>query len=94
MTSECSAWPFPRSLSLEQMAEGMFGDLVKAVVDVEQGIITVDGELHSDEEALLPGEGSKQGSLSGINSTPPSRIRDGEVLAFAVAARQGAGVWP
>lgn len=56
--------------SLEEMADAMFGNLVKAVVDVEQGIMAVDGEMHSDEEALLLGEGSKQGDLWGINLYP------------------------
>jgi len=38
---------------LRKMAENMFGDMVKAVVDVEKRIMAVDGELHSDEEAVL-----------------------------------------
>ena len=56
--------------SLRTMAEGMFGNLVKAVVDIDQGIMAVDGEMHADEEALLIGEGSRQGSLWGINLFP------------------------
>lgn len=56
--------------SLEAMAESMFGNLVKAVVDVEQGIMAVGGEMHADEEALLLGEGSPQLSLWGINLHP------------------------
>ncbi|MGK2852200.1 MAG: DUF5674 family protein [Candidatus Limnocylindrales bacterium] len=55
---------------LEAMAERMFGNLVKAVVDVEQGIMAVGGEMHADEEALLLGEGSPQASLWGINLYP------------------------
>jgi len=35
------------------MAQARFGDMVKAVVDVERGVMAVSGELHSDEEALL-----------------------------------------
>jgi len=35
---------------LREMAESKFGDMVKAVVDVEKGIMAVDGELHADEE--------------------------------------------
>ena len=46
------------------------GDLVKAVVDIEKGIMSVDGELHSDEEAALLEEGSKQENLWGINLYP------------------------
>ena len=49
------------------MAEKMFGNLVKAVVDVERRILAVDAELHADEEALLLENGSKQKDLWGIN---------------------------
>lgn len=38
---------------LDAMAKAQFGDLVKAVVDVERGVMVIGGELHSDEEALL-----------------------------------------
>jgi hypothetical protein len=40
--------------ALEKMAE-LFGDLglVKAVVDVEQGIMAVGGQMHADEEVIL-----------------------------------------
>ena len=52
---------------LEQMSQKMFGNLVKAVVDIEKGIMAVDAELHSDEEAFLLENGSKQANLWGIN---------------------------
>ena len=52
---------------LEQMSQKMFGNLVKAVVDIEKGIMAVDAELHSDEEAFLLENGSKQFNLWGIN---------------------------
>lgn len=52
---------------LEQMAKKMFGNLIKAVVDIEKEIMAVDAELHSDEEALLLENGSKQTALWGIN---------------------------
>jgi hypothetical protein len=48
----------------------MFGNLVKAVVDIEKGIMAVNAELHSDEEALLLENGSKQENLWGINIYP------------------------
>jgi hypothetical protein len=38
---------------LKEMSENMFGELVKAVVDVEQGVMIVDADLHSDEEKKL-----------------------------------------
>jgi hypothetical protein len=52
------------------MAEAGFGDLVKAVVDVERGIMAVDADLHSDEEAFLLDHGSEQRHLWGINIYP------------------------
>ena len=55
---------------LEQMSQKMFGNLVKAVVDIEKGIMAVDAELHSDEEAFLLENGSKQSNLWGINIYP------------------------
>lgn len=58
---------------LNQMASDGFGDLVKAVVDVEREIIAVDAELHSDLEALLLESGSQQKSLWGVNLYPQAR---------------------
>ena len=55
---------------LKQMAARMFGDLVKAVVDVDRELLAVDAELHADLEALLLHDGSKQRSLWGINLYP------------------------
>ena len=55
---------------LREMAQGKFGEMVKAVVDVDRGIMAVDGELHADEEELLLTHGSIQASLWGINLYP------------------------
>ncbi len=55
---------------LNQMAQKMFGNLVKAVVDVQKEIMAVDGELHADEEVLLMGKGSKRQDVWGINLYP------------------------
>ena len=55
---------------LKKMAEMMFGNLVKAVVDIDKEIMAVNGELHSDEEALLLEKNSKQENLWGINIYP------------------------
>lgn len=52
------------------MAENLFGDFVKAVVDVEKEVMAVGGELHADAEALLLERGSKQENLWGINIYP------------------------
>ena len=67
------------TLSLEDlktMARNRFGNLVKAVVDVEREIMAVDGELHSDEEALLLENGSLQRNLWGINIYPELEEKD------------------
>lgn len=55
---------------LEEFAKARFGDLVKAAVDIEKGIMAIGGELHADEEALLLEQGSKQENLWGINIYP------------------------
>ncbi len=52
------------------MAENGFGNLVKGVVDVEREIMAIDAELHSDEEALLLEDGSRQADLWGISIYP------------------------
>lgn len=55
---------------LKEMSEKMFGNLVKAVVDIKKGIMAVDAELHADEEAVLLENGSEQKNLWGINFYP------------------------
>jgi len=61
---------------LEMMAENMFGDLVKAVIDTNKEIMVVDAPLHSDEEAELINSGSKQENLWGINLYPAKQGED------------------
>lgn len=55
---------------LEKMSKEMFGNLVKAVVDIEKGIMAVDAPMHADEEAMLLENSSKQENLWGINLYP------------------------
>ncbi|MEK7096564.1 MAG: DUF5674 family protein [Patescibacteria group bacterium] len=55
---------------LAEMAEKMFGNLVKAVVDVEKEILVVDAEMHADEEAAMIESESAQQNLWGINLYP------------------------
>jgi hypothetical protein len=43
------------------------------VVDVEREIMAIGGELHSDEEAALLDDGSRQTHLWGINLYPGER---------------------
>jgi hypothetical protein len=61
----------PISLAdLREMSAARFGDLVKAVVDLERALMVVDAEMHSDQEAELLSDGSRQQDLWGINLYP------------------------
>ena len=53
-----------------------FKTMTKAVVDIENGIIAVDAELHSDLEAYLLENGSLQENLWGINLYPLKDKKD------------------
>ncbi|MCP9438360.1 MAG: DUF5674 family protein [Nitrospira sp.] len=55
---------------LRTIAAQQFGDMVKAVVDVDRGIMALGGELHADEETLLLEDGSHQENLWGVNLYP------------------------
>lgn len=62
---------------LAAIAAAEFGDVVKVVVDAEQGIMVVGGELHADEEVLLTEEcGSKREHTWGINLYPKQTDED------------------
>lgn len=61
---------------INQMAASLFGNLVKAVVDVDRELLAIDAELHSDLEALLLENGSKQRNLWGINLYPEMKGED------------------
>lgn len=52
------------------MAQKMYGDIVKAVVDIEQQIMAIDVAMHVDAEAELLENGSEQENLWGININP------------------------
>lgn len=57
--------------SLSTLAAEDFGDMVKGVVDVQHGIMTLGGELHVDGETLLmEQEGSLREHTWGINIYP------------------------
>jgi len=76
MTIEILRRPTKRA-RLATLAEAQFGDMVKAVVDVERRVMAIGGELHSDEEAALIEDGSVQKDLWGINLYQPSRETPG-----------------
>lgn len=52
---------------LRETGQELFGDMVKAVVDVEKEVMAVGAELHADEEAFLIERNSRQENLWGIN---------------------------
>ena len=59
---------------LKKMASEQYGTLVKAVVDVEKGIMALGGELHADEEtALIEKENSSREYTWGINLYPDKK---------------------
>lgn len=77
---------------LRSLAESLFGDLVKAVVDVRLGIMAIGGDLHADEEALLLDGGSNQLDLWGINLYPDQHGESGWIefdSMINVRPRQG-----
>ena len=49
---------------LKKIAVEQYGDLIKAVVDVNQRIMAIGGEMHADEEQFLLEKGSRQGNRS------------------------------
>ena len=49
---------------------GLFGDMVKYVVDVERGVLAIGGELHADAEQVLLERGSRPADLWGANYYP------------------------
>jgi len=55
---------------LMDMAKSMFGDMVKANVDIARNIMVVDAELHADIEQFMLDNGSKQEDIWGINLYP------------------------
>src|SRR3989338_780184 len=53
---------------LKEIAHEHYGDIIKAVVDVEQGILGVGGELHVDiQSELIEKENSRGEDTWGIN---------------------------
>lgn len=55
---------------LREMALSMYGNLIKADVDVVKRVVIADMEMHADGEAELLKNGSKQQDLWGINLYP------------------------
>lgn len=62
---------------LQEMSERMFGNLVKAMVDIEKGIMAVDAPMHADLlEFLIEQENCEPKNLWGINIYPEKTGED------------------
>ena len=55
---------------LKEIASKRYGDLIKAVVDIDKKIMAIGGEMYADEEKFLLEYGSLQDNLWGINIYP------------------------
>ncbi|HPW48251.1 hypothetical protein KBB76_02815 [Candidatus Saccharibacteria bacterium] len=66
---------------LQKMAEKMYGNLVKADVDVAKRLLLVDMELHADGEAYLLDNGSSQQDIWGFNLYP-QKFKTDEFIEF------------
>lgn len=73
------------------MMPNYFGDMVKAVVDIERKIIGVDAELHADIEWSLLSQGSLQYDLWGINLYPEMEGEDFIEFDSMINIRPGQG---
>ncbi|MFA4846034.1 MAG: DUF5674 family protein [Patescibacteria group bacterium] len=67
---------------LSILANERFGDMVKAVVDIENRSLAVGSELHVDAEQLLLNHGSHQKDLWGINLYPDAFGDDERFVEF------------
>ena len=76
---------------LNAMMPNYFGDMVKAVVDIELNVIGVDAELHADIEQALLAQGSSQYSLWGINLYPEMDGEDFVEFDSLINIRPGQG---
>jgi hypothetical protein len=76
---------------LRAMARDQFGEMVKAVVDVAQGILAIGGELHADEETVLLDQGSRQADLWGINLYPDAPLPERLEFDSMINVRPAAG---
>jgi hypothetical protein len=76
---------------LRTLAREQFGDMVKAVVDVAQGIMAIGGELHADEETVLLDEGSLQTDLWGVNLYPDAPAAERVELDAMINVRPAVG---
>lgn len=73
---------------MAEMAEAFGGMLIKLAVDVERGILAGGGGLHSDCEAALLEDGSRQEDIWGADWLPTTQEVRFEAL-INIRPRQG-----
>ena len=67
----------PISISrLKEIATQGYGNMVKAVVDIEKGLLVIGHEMHYEGEEFLLNLGSQQSKLWGFNIFPDSSKND------------------
>ena len=75
---------------VRSLAQELYGEMVKAVADIDKQVIAIGGEMHADAEAVLLDQGSSQENLWGFNIYPD---KEGEKLAYTslinIKPRQG-----
>ena len=76
---------------IKELARQTFGDMVKAVVDIERNIMAAGGEMHADCEQILLDNGSKQEDLWGANIYPDSVGENFIEYQSLINIRPGAG---
>ena len=52
---------------VQELAQELYRDMVKGVVDIERGVIALGGEWHMDANAVLIADGSSQKNVWGFN---------------------------
>lgn len=65
---------------VKKLAEESYGEMTKAVADINLGILAIGGEMHADAEQLLLEQGSRQDDLWGFNIYPEAEA--GQVLEY------------
>ncbi|MEA3493735.1 MAG: DUF5674 family protein [Candidatus Margulisiibacteriota bacterium] len=55
---------------IKGLAEEFFGDMIKVVVDIEEGILAAGCSSHADAEQILLKKGLKQKNVWGANYSP------------------------
>ena len=76
---------------LIEMLPDYFGDMVKAVVDIERNKMGLNAELHADIEKEMLAQGSSQYDLWGINLYPDQDDEDFIEFDSLINIRPGQG---